>query len=123
MKWYLKVLNQYADFSGRARREEFWMFELYNVIISFFLGIFCFIFFDLFYHTSATSLFNGIIILYSLAILIPRLAVTIRRLHDVNASGWMLFVLFIPLIGQIWILVLLFTEGNKGSNKYGPNPK
>lgn len=61
--------------------------------------------------------------LYSLAVFIPSLAVTVRRLHDTNHSGWMYFVSLIPLIGGIWLLILLCTDGTHGQNQYGPDPK
>ena len=61
--------------------------------------------------------------IYSLAILIPSLAVLVRRLHDIDKSGWMMLISFIPFIGGIWLLVLLVAEGNNGSNQYGRDPK
>ena len=119
MNWYLKVLKQYADFNGRARRKEYWMFVVFNII---FAGV-------------AMALDNVLGIafgvvgygplygLYSLAVLIPGLAVTVRRLHDVGKSGWMIFIALIPLVGAIWLLVLFVTDSNPGENQYGANPK
>lgn len=119
MNWYLKVLKQYADFSGRARRKEYWMFVLFNMIFA----------------NVATILDNvlGIAMegigygplygLYALAMLIPGLAVAVRRLHDVGKSGWMILIALIPLIGSIWFLVLMVTDSNAGENQYGQNPK
>lgn len=119
MNWYLKVLKQYADFSGRARRKEYWMFVLFNMIFA----------------NVATILDNvlGIAMegigygplygLYVLAMLIPGLAVAVRRLHDVGKSGWMILIALIPLIGSIWFLVLMVTDSNAGENQYGQNPK
>ena len=107
MEWYLKVLKQYGDFSGRARRKEYWIFVLFNII---FTGI-------------ATLISPKLYTIYTLAVLIPNLAVTIRRLHDVGKSGWMCFIALIPLIGAIWILVLMLSDSNPGENKYGVNPK
>lgn len=113
MEWYTKVLKNYAVFHGRARRKEYWMFVLFNVIFSFAALII-----DAVLGTAAVFYF-----LYAVAVLIPGLAVTVRRLHDVGKSGWMILITLIPLIGGIWLLVLLFTEGNPGNNEYGSNPK
>jgi len=114
MNWYLKVIKQYTDFSGRARRTEYWMFTLVNFLIA--IGF-----------VLLTQLVDprlGILnLIYSLAVFIPSLAVVVRRLHDVNKSGWMYLLMLLPIIGWIWILVLLFTEGTRGENKYGADPK
>ena len=119
MNWYLKVLKQYADFNGRARRTEYWMFVLFNIIIVFVLG-----FIDGIIGTSGTQIGIGVLGgLYSLAVLIPGLAVSVRRLHDVGKSGWMILIALIPIIGAIWLLVLMLIGGNAGENKYGANPK
>ncbi|MFC4666571.1 DUF805 domain-containing protein [Falsiporphyromonas endometrii] len=115
MNWYLKVLRQYADFSGRARRTEYWMFTLVNLIITIALLL-------LFYFTESL-LFLGVVVLYSLAMIIPGIAVCVRRLHDTGKSGLYFFVSFIPLIGNIWIFVLMLLDSNVGDNDYGPNPK
>jgi len=113
MNWYLKVIRQYADFNGRARRTEYWIFVLFNIIFSIAAGVL-----DSLFGTH--GLFSGI---YALAVFIPSLAVSVRRLHDVNKSGWMILILLIPLIGIIWFLILTVTEGTPGENQYGPNPK
>lgn len=118
MEWYLKVLRQYADFEGRARRQEYWMFVLFNILFAI-----------------AASVIDGVLgfaiggsiglvyVLYALFTLIPSIAVAVRRMHDIGKSGWMLLVAFIPLIGGIWLLVLMVTEGEHGDNEYGPDPK
>jgi uncharacterized membrane protein YhaH (DUF805 family) len=67
--------------------------------------------------------YGPIYILYGLALFIPGLAVAVRRLHDIGKSGWMILVALIPLIGGIWLLILLVKEGDSGSNEYGPDPK
>ena len=119
MNWYLKCLKQYADFNGRARRKEYWMFVLFNIIISFVLGLV-----DRLFGTFSSKAGIGILgVLYSLAVLIPGLAVTVRRLHDIGKSGWMILIGLIPFIGTIWFLVLMLLDSNPGENKYGPNPK
>lgn len=114
MEWFLKVVkDNYANFNGRARRKEFWMFALFYFIFAI-----------------VTSILDGIIGLYgiltillSLALIVPSLAVTVRRLHDIGKSGWWIFIDLIPLVGPIWLLVLLIQEGQHGPNEYGPDPK
>ncbi|MGY6648979.1 DUF805 domain-containing protein [Wenyingzhuangia sp. IMCC45574] len=115
MNWYLKVLKQYADFKGRARRKEYWMFVLFNAIIGWALqGIFL---------ATDIKIFEFASMAYSLALFIPGLAVLVRRLHDIGKSGWMFFIILIPAVGIIWLLVLLCTNGEEGSNDYGQDPK
>lgn len=113
MEWYLKVLRQYADFEGRARRKEFWMFVLFNIIFAILALIL-----DGLLGTGAILYFA-----YVVAMIIPVLAVAVRRLHDVGKSGWMYLIAFIPLVGTIWLLVLFVTDSEPGANQYGPNPK
>ena len=119
MNWYLKVLKQYADFNGRARRKEYWMFALFNVIF-----IASAMILDNVLGLTIGELPYGVFyFLYSLAILIPGLAVYVRRLHDIGKSGWMILIALIPIVGPIWLLVLTLTDSNHGENQYGPNPK
>ncbi|MBI1838180.1 MAG: DUF805 domain-containing protein [Flavobacteriia bacterium] len=119
MNWYLTVLKKYATFSGRARRKEYWMFVLFHIIFLIVAAIL-----DSSFGTTLPNIPYGLIyILYSLFVFIPALAVTVRRLHDVNKSGWWIFISLIPLIGGIWLLVLQVTEGDSGSNEYGSDPK
>ena len=119
MNWYLKVLKQYADFNGRARRKEYWMFFLFNMIFAFLAAII-----DNVVGTASPELGYGIFYgIYALALFIPGLAVGVRRLHDVGKSGWMLLIALIPLIGAIWLLVLMVTDSEQESNKWGENPK
>ena len=120
MKWYLTVLiYNYANFSGRARRQEYWMYTLFWVITVFAINIVSIAledFIDIKWNTAAIGLF-------ALVTLIPWLAVNIRRLHDSGKSGSYFFVNFIPIIGRIWYIVLMSTDGNNFSNLYGPDPK
>ncbi len=119
MNWYLKVLNNYFGFSGRARRMEYWMFILFNEFFSSVAWIL-----DKVLKTAMEDSGNGLfLILYNLAVFLPWWAVTVRRLHDVGRSGWMMLILVIPLIGWIWFLILLIIDSDPGGNKYGPNPK
>jgi uncharacterized membrane protein YhaH (DUF805 family) len=124
MKWYLKVLNNYATFSGRARRSEFWFFVLFNMIFALVAMGIDNVLGTTFKMGYGVSLPYGYLYLvYVLAVLIPGLAVAVRRLHDVGKSGWMYFIVLIPIIGSIWLLVLFFTDSEVGSNKWGENPK
>jgi len=119
MNWYLQVLRNYAVFSGRARRKEYWMFGLFNIIFSI-----AAIILDNILGTAIEDVGYGVFyFLYALAVIIPSLAVSVRRLHDVGKSGWFLFIALIPIIGGIWLLVLFCTDGKAGANEYGPNPK
>ncbi len=119
MNWYLQVLQKYAEFGGRARRKEYWMFALFNIIFS----IVAMILDNILGTTMENAAYGLFYILYGLAVLIPALAVSVRRLHDVGKSGWMILIALIPIIGGIWLLVLMVTDSNPGENKYGPNPK
>ncbi len=119
MDWYIRVLKKYADFSGRARRKEYWMFVLINTIISIGMGVI-----DGFLGTYSAESGIGLFgTLYGLAVLLPSLAVTVRRLHDTNRSGWWLLILLIPLIGWAVILVFMIIDGTPGDNRFGPDPK
>ncbi len=130
MKWFLKCLKQYADFSGRARRREYWFFQLFNLIffIVIFLGL------GLIANAlgandsispefGLNTIIGLLIIFYVLALTIPSIAVTVRRLHDTGNSSWMLFISLIPLIGPIWLFILYVKNSQPGENKWGPNPK
>jgi uncharacterized membrane protein YhaH (DUF805 family) len=119
MNWYLKVLKQYADFSGRARRKEYWMFTLFNLIFLLVATILD----NVFGLTLGEQIYGVLYFLYALVVLIPGLAVCVRRLHDVGKSGWMFLIILIPIIGSIWLLVLEVTDSMPGENQYGPNPK
>jgi len=120
MSWYIKVLKKYAVFSGRAKREEFWMFVLFNLIFSLVASLI-----DLGIGILTFTVFGwGLLsLIYSLAVLIPGLAVSVRRLHDVGKSGWYLLINLIPIAGPIWFLILACTDSQAGENQYGPNPK
>lgn len=100
------------DFTGRARRREYWMFVFVNCLISIPVTM-----------LDAVIGFGLLTSLYSLFILLPGLAVTVRRLHDLEKSGWYVLVNWIPLIGTIWFFILMCSEGTRGANKYGADPK
>ncbi|MEU0672792.1 DUF805 domain-containing protein [Streptomyces sp. NPDC006172] len=112
MHWYVDVLKKYAVFGGRARRQEYWMFTLFSLIISIVLAI-----------VDAVIGSNILGIIYTLAVLLPSVGVTIRRLHDTDRSGFWLFIVLVPLIGAIVLIVFLAGEGKRGPNEYGPDPK
>lgn len=126
MNWYLKVIkNNYANFSGRARRKEYWMFTLVNTIIITVLYAILMSSIDMYTgEVSSLGSIAGIIIgIYSLAIIVPSLAVTIRRFHDQDKSGWMFLLAFIPAVGGLIVFVFMCLEGTKGDNRFGPDPK
>lgn len=110
MNYFLIVLQKYAQFTGRARRSEYWYFSLIAFVISFVLG---FIDGILGFDNMGFGLLSG---LFQLGILIPSIAVGVRRMHDVGKSGWFLLI-------PIYNLILALTEGNKGENQYGADPK
>ncbi|WIO73914.1 DUF805 domain-containing protein [Porticoccaceae bacterium LTM1] len=119
MNYYLAVIKKYAVFSGRARRSEYWFFVLFNLIISFAMG----------FIDGLTGMFNsevGLGVLggfYSLFILIPSIAVSVRRMHDTGRSGWWVLINLVPLVGWIIFLVFSVQDSNDGSNEYGDSPK
>ena len=131
MDWMLMPLRRYADFSGRSRRKEYWMFTLFILLVYAVLGVLLFAGFDFAAMNGggdpqispigwiALSLFG----IFALAIFIPALAVIVRRLHDQDKSGWFILLQFIPYIGGIIILIFMCIEGTKGENRYGPDPK
>lgn len=161
MKWYLQVLKKYAVFNGRARRKEYWMYTLFCIVFAIAAAILDNIFgttFKFSYTVGDNTIplnlnYGYIYAVYGIAVIIPGIAVIVRRLHDVGKSGWFYLLCFLPIllgyllifigvhshillcliIGAlvvllslgllIWLLVLLCTEGTPGENKYGPNPK
>ena len=145
MEWMIMPLKRYADFKGRSRRKEYWMFFLFNLfVIGFLMGMAI-----AFAPTTGGSemmtadggfqassnyesdmsgspvsmVFMGLYVLYALAIIIPSIAVQVRRFHDQDKSGWMILLGFIPFVGGIILLVFMCLEGTKGPNSYGPDPK
>jgi uncharacterized membrane protein YhaH (DUF805 family) len=123
-KYYLDILtNKYADFNGRARRKEYWMWTLYYTIVLLFAMVLDNVLglnFELFGQDLG---YGWLYVTVGITHLIPGLGIVIRRLHDVGKSGWFYLIILIPLIGFIWILVLFCTDGVKEDNKWGSNPK
>lgn len=112
MNWYLAVLKNYAGFSGRARRKEYWMFVLFNFIAAMVLMLL------------GLAIDSQIpYIIYLLAVTVPTVAVAVRRLHDTGRSGWWFLITFVPLVGGIILLVFMCLEGARDANEYGQNPK
>ena len=99
-EWFVKAVKQYVDFSGRARRKEYWYFTLFYLIFGI---VTCYIGF--------------------LALLLPSLAVGVRRLHDIGKSGWFLLLALIPIVGSIILIVWLCEDSQPGVNEWGVNPK
>lgn len=119
MNYYIEVLKKYAEFSGRARRKEYWFFYLFNIIASLIL-----MFIDTLTNTFNPDIGIGTLgFIYGIAVIIPSIAVSIRRLHDTSRSGWWLLLLLIPLIGAIVVLIFMVLDSTPGDNEYGPNPK
>ncbi|MFD0419750.1 DUF805 domain-containing protein [Streptomyces sp. NPDC127108] len=112
MHWYVDVLKKYAVFNGRARRAEYWMFTLISLIVSLVL-------FGVDMMLSISPVLEA---LYSVAVLLPGIAVGVRRLHDTGRSGWWLLLFLIPLVGLI-ILIVMLAKDSEPPNQYGPNPK
>lgn len=115
MQWYLKVLKNYAGFQGRASRQEYWMFQLFNVSI---YGVLL-----LLATASESNFLSVLMVIYYLGIIVPSLAVSVRRLHDIGKSGWAILVSLIPFVGGILLLVWSCTDSQPNDNQYGPNPK
>ena len=118
MNWYLEVLKKYAVFSGRSRRKEYWFFCLFNILVSIGLMII-----DRMLGTFSSLGFGLLGGLYTLGIIIPSVAVAVRRLHDTNRSGWWLLLALIPFIGAIVLIIFMILDSQPGDNQYGPNPK
>ena len=119
MNWFMTVLRKYAVFEGRARRREYWFFVLFYILISIVLAVV-----DRVLGTYNEAYGMGALgALFCLGLLIPSIAVGVRRLHDTGRSGWWLLIGFIPLIGMIVLIVFFVLDSQPGTNAYGPNPK
>ncbi len=116
--WYKSVLSKYAEFGGRARRSEFWYFTLVNIIILIVLEVLASAI-----HGSVGVVFLALASIYALAVFVPTLAVTVRRLHDTGRSGWWYFIALVPAVGVIILLVFECADSVPGTNQWGPNPK
>lgn len=119
MNWYLEVLKKYTVFAGRSRRKEYWFFALFNLLIVVLLVLIDGLTGTL-NQSAGLGLLSG---LYTLAVLIPGIAVTVRRLHDTDRSGWWVLIALVPLVGPIVLLILMALDSSPGDNRFGSNPK
>lgn len=118
MNWYLDAWKNYANFQGRARRKAYWMFVLFNIIAIIALSVI-----EGFIGLRSEGSYGILSGLYSLAVILPGLAVAARRLHDTGRSAWWLLIGLVPLVGPIVLLVFFVQDSQPGANQYGPNPK
>lgn len=114
------VFKNYANFNGRARRSEFWFFALFNLIIYLAASVINYLIAG---NSDTTSIIGIIYLLYSLATILPSLAVSWRRLHDIGKSGAYILFILIPLVGWIFLLAWFVKDSDMGENRFGPNPK
>jgi len=121
MHWYFAVVGKYATFAGRARRKEYWMFALVNFVICAALAIAGMVMLGK-SQNSALAM-DAVLGVYLLLILLPSLAVTVRRLHDTGRSGWWFWIQLVPFVGPIVLFVFTVLDGTPGTNAYGPSPK
>ena len=130
LAWMTMPFRRYADFAGRSQRREYWMFVLFNLVVGLMWGAVLGIVMLALYFTDMSEDMMMLICvilaipyaLYSLWVIIPGLAVTVRRLHDLDKSGWHLLLGLIPLVGAIILLVWYCNEGTRGPNRFGPDP-
>ena len=120
MNWYLDAWKNYVTFTGRSRRTAYWMFVLFQILVYIAVAILGMI---LSGGNSNSAAATGLMALVTLGLLLPSIAVTVRRLHDTNRTGWWILISFLPLIGGIWLLVLTILDGTPATNRFGPDPK
>ena len=120
--WKKAIVKNYANFNGRARRAEYWYTALFNAILI--IPFYCIAIWGITSNSTTITILGSLIyIVVALGTLIPGLAVSVRRLHDLNKSGWNYLIGLIPFIGGIILLVWFFTDGNRFVNNYGDDPK
>lgn len=122
MSWYLRALKKYAVFTGRAPRQEYWYFVLFNFLIALLFIFGAMAAASLRSHRGVVTLL-ALYVLYLIALVIPSLAVSVRRLHDTNHSGWWMFIGLVPLIGEIVLIILHVRDSQPADNRYGSYPK
>lgn len=129
MQWFLLPLKKYAVFTGRARRKEYWYFNLFLALLGILLGFLAMMVLNAsepLYEDAPPKAFTAIMRLgwvLGLLVTIPSIAVTVRRLHDTGRSGWFCLLYFVPAVGGIILLVFCLLDSQPGTNQYGPNPK
>ncbi|MCF7221074.1 DUF805 domain-containing protein [Marilutibacter chinensis] len=125
MEWMLMPLRRYADFSGRSRRKEYWMFVLFQLIVFAVLMIPVFAGIDT--QGGGMGMLSkigfGLMVIVALALIVPSLAVQVRRFHDQDKSGWFVLLGLIPYLGGLIVLVFMCLEGTRGANRFGDDPK
>lgn len=125
MDWMLMPLKRYADFNGRSRRKEYWMFTLFTFIV--YAVLYALMFMGMDYTTGKPGglgmLAMGLLAIFALGVLVPSIAVAVRRFHDQDKSGWFVLLAFIPFIGGLILLVFMCLEGTRGPNRFGEDPK
>jgi len=121
--WYIKAMKQYVDFSGRARRKEYWMFYLFNMVFFVLTMILDNLLGTTFEILGESLGYGWFYMIYAFAVFLPSLAVGVRRLHDIGKSGWFYLIGLIPFVGAIILLVWFCTNSQFGANKWGANPK
>jgi uncharacterized membrane protein YhaH (DUF805 family) len=115
MNYYLDALKKYCVFTGRATRKEYWYFILFNFIVALILYLISTV-------ESLHVLGMTLYIIYMIAVILPCLGLTVRRLHDIGKGGGWIFISFVPVIGGIWLLVLMCLDSEPHDNRFGPNP-
>ena len=123
MAWYLLAWQRATDFSGRSRRTEYWMFQLFNVLVGLALGLVAFAVGATSSEQDGLKVFTICVGIFGLVSFIPALSITIRRLHDTGRSGWWYLIAFVPLIGVLILFVFTLLDSDPDRNEYGPNPK
>jgi uncharacterized membrane protein YhaH (DUF805 family) len=125
MDWMLMPLKRYADFNGRSRRKEYWMFALFTFIV--YIVLYALMFMGMDYETGQPGVLGmlamGLLGLFALGVLVPSIAVAVRRFHDQDKSGWFVLLALIPFIGGLILLVFMCLEGTRGPNRFGEDPK
>jgi uncharacterized membrane protein YhaH (DUF805 family) len=107
------VLEKYADFTGRARRSEYWWFTLANIVAVIILLVL----------VAVSNIFWVLYAIYAIGLIVPSIAVTVRRLHDTDKSGWWIFIALVPFVGGIILLVFMCIDSTRGPNQFGPSEK
>lgn len=123
MEWMIMPLKRYADFSGRSRRKEYWMFVLFQTLVLIPVALVGAMLGGIDESGTGGALFLILVAIFVLAFLVPGLAVQVRRFHDQDKSGWFILLGFIPYIGGIILFVFMCLEGTRGPNRFGPDPK
>ena len=124
MAWFILAWQRATDFSGRSRRKEYWFFTFFNVLAMFLLavigGLFDWLFFG---ENHKAPILFFLVFLYAIASMVPSLAITIRRLHDIGKSGWWYFIAFVPIVGGIILFVFTLLDSEPYANQWGLDPK